>query len=80
MTINLQIQTQNPHAKPDCVLMATFVSLQEESSYIFNVLMMFNSTSKGTPRKFFTFYWENVGCLADCCLNGLCKRQAVMES
>jgi hypothetical protein len=78
MTINLQIQ---PHAKPDCIMMATFVSLLEERSYVFNVLMMFNSNSKGTPRKFFfTFYWENVGCLADCCLNGLCKRQAVMVS
>ncbi len=32
MTINLQIQTQNPHAKPDCIMMATFVSLLEERS------------------------------------------------
>jgi hypothetical protein len=30
MTIYLQIQTQNPHANPDYLRMATFVYLVEE--------------------------------------------------
>jgi hypothetical protein len=61
MAINLQIQTQNPHAKPDCIMMATFVSLLEERSYVFNVLMMFISNSKGTPRRFFYILLRKCG-------------------